>query len=280
MLIIDAPHRPRFPFVLRVEGDPPPPDGGGEQKPPQFVPTDEFKAFQKTITDGFNSLNEGMRAIAADRNVRVDDPAPKKDEITPEAYADALADPTADGAKKVIADYERQREDRLKRHADERVAGMESTGISALESINISQMRTARDDKGNLLYPHFGRFEKQITDRMKTLAPAHRAQPIAWQQLYRVVIGENFETLVGEEREKVLRAPAEGDKTKAGEPPASAAGRTKDGKGDKPTVRDLGGEDSERALVAAGKDGDSMAKRMGYKDWNDYVEKCKDYIVR
>lgn len=278
MLIINEAHRLRFPFVLHAEGDPSSESGGGgESKPPQFVPAEEFKQFQATMTgfmDTMKSTMEGFAAIAANR--RDDTPAPPaKEEITAETYADAIADPGAEGARKVIAQYEREREARLGRRMEERVAGMEQTGIGALTTISREQMKLARDPKGGALYPHFARFEKQIEDRVKTLHPSLRAQPEAWLQVYKNVVGENIGILLDEERERVLRTP---DTKGSGEPPAAAAGRDKGAKEGPPSVRDVGGEEAEKALTAAGKDPDGMARRMGYKSWEDYVTKNKDYI--
>jgi len=270
----DQPNPRRLPFIAGgAEGDPDEPNPnepeGGEETPPQpqFVSAEEFRQFREQQTQQASALTEAINAmreaVTASRQAPpAREETPRRDEQPPvsrEEYVEAIQN----GDIKKVERYEAQQEARVAA----RLGQLEATGSSAIAELN------KRTEVGTL--PYYTRYKKDIDALVDSLPQHLKMSAGVYKYAHDKIVGEHVTELIAEEREAALRKPKDDDVEKL---PSGRSGRqSREETGRVPTPRDLGGQDVEDALAFRGIDGDTQARKLGYKSWADYMEKTKEY---
>ncbi len=90
---------------------------------------------------------------------------------------------------------------------------------------------------------------------------------------YNAVVGAHHDELVEEERQTAARKKNQDPGQDVG-----GGGQRKVGVPAEKGARAVFGDGAAEALKEVGRDEDQMAKRMGYRSYEDYLEKCKEYL--
>lgn len=226
---------------------------------PQYATAAELAAERAATQAALAQLNETMASINAGltqvARSRVPDAAPTG-RITRAAYMEAMQT----GNEAVVEAYEAQQKlDWVQEH----VAPLRQTGLGALANLTKTQATAA--------LPYYKRWQKEIDAFVSTMPPEAQMSPDVYAWAHNAIVGQHAAELLREEREAALRGPAEPDPM----PATRGRGRVPE-KDVVPMPEDLA-DGAGRALAGAGKDADTMARKMGYTDWKDYMAKTKDY---
>ena len=246
-------------------------DDTTEQAPaapaPQYVTLEEFRAQQAQLSQ-LNETLAALRDMAARPVAPAPAPvaAPVEAEITRAQYIAAVREGDVEVAERYLA----QREGAVSRTLSQRIDQLENVGTAALSEVH-------RDRISGL--KHYKKYEKEIQQVVDGLPPAMRAQSGAYQYAYRIVVGTHLDEIEAAAREEALRKPTIDE---ANESPAGGGGRTgrqmaKGAANSIPTPFDLGGDGAVAAMEVDGRDADTVAKKLGYKDWRDYMTKTAEY---
>lgn len=160
----------------------------------------------------------------------------------------------------------------IKRNVEDHVKGLESR-INQAESFAVQNMATMARKAAMDEMPHFKRFQKEIEATIKTLQPEAAARTDVWKYVHDQIVGANFETLETERAEE--RARAEAAQAEASATPGSGKGAATGDERHIPTPEELGRE-QKMALEASGKSPDEFAKRLGYENWDNYMEQAAE----
>lgn len=145
---------------------------------------------------------------------------------------------------------------------------------------------------------HYDRYKKEIDERLNTLTPDVRANPVVIETIYNAVVGMHSDELAREAAEAAVRqAQEQVNNPPTLDPPKRAAGNrpTTPGSGaprggndeDRSQVPDLDhylGNNLEAGLEAlqhkgrGGQTQDELARGMGYKDWSDYMKQYQELL--
>lgn len=146
---------------------------------------------------------------------------------------------------------------------------------------------------------HYDRYKKEIDERLNTLTPDVRANPVVIETIYNAVVGmhsdelqrEAVEAAVRQAQEQTAPIPTGQDRAKAttGRSVAPGTGAQRGAADDDRTqVPDIDHylgtklEDGIEALQHKGRGGqdqDAFAQGMGYKDWSDYMRQYKELLA-
>jgi hypothetical protein len=237
--------------------------GGGEKKDPpaqSWVPSEEFKQFQATMLQQFETLNSAVQSLARAPSAA---PAPvaTKPRITEEQYEKAVQE----GDAKTIDGYINQKIDDV-RSRD--IVPLQASGMDAIAGLT----REIVLDK----LPHYKRFKGEIDKYVENLPPAAKMSPVAYKIAHDAVVGQHHDDLVKEATEAAIRkAQAEGGGGSNTPGDAGSGRQTGGAKGKTPTAKEAFGDDAAFALSSVGKDEESFARRLGYKSWADYMALAK-----
>lgn len=227
---------------------------------PTFVPTDEFKQFQATITGQFNQFQDNFNAILAQLGSRKNDaPAdPIIEDVTEEELEQVLND--GKGAGKIIKAMDAKIK-KMEGAFNKRVQELESVGLNAISELSRD---TAAGDM-----PYYSKYKKEIDTYVATL-PAHlRVSKQVYVVAHNAVVGQHLPEIMKDEREKILREASNPEDASL---PTGINGRDKNKAADEiPTVEDLLGKDAANALTSLGRTPDQQAQKLGYKDWATYA---------
>lgn len=261
----------KLPFIAGgAEGeiDEPNPNESPETPPaPQFVPAEEFRSFQQTMQGSMSALTEaltGMRQtmdMSASRQRESDVPRPSDTQVTRAQYVQAIQE----GDLATVERWDAQRDTAVA----QRISQLESTGMDQFSQLN------KRSEVVGLKY--YDRFKKDIDAMVDALPPQIKMRPGVYQYAHNAIVGQHIDVLTSEAQEAALRKPTADAK------PESLNGRSRSGREvgaqttKMPSAYDLGGETAEAALAFRGMTEDDQARRMGYKDWPDYMLKTAEY---
>ena len=258
----------RRPFGLFAEGDggdaAAAGGGGGDAKPPTFVPTEDFKAFQQTITSTLNTMSESLRALTANRQAGNAAAEAAEARITDEQYETAVTT----GDPKTIRAYLDQRDRDFKRAY---IDPLEQTGLGA-----VAELTRASALAGKPLYT---RFRSEVDQYIDSMPPASRLNPKLHQLAYEAVVGRHHDELSREATEAAMRQATQDPKAAGsiGRSTSRAAGAG--GSSEVPDAKELFG--AEAAIEVASKGGeDAFARRLGYDGWADYLKKTGVEVTR
>jgi hypothetical protein len=222
---------------------------------PSFVPADEFKQFQTTITSTLDALREGISAIRASGGT-VAPSAPAAPRITEEEFDQAMAAGDGKTARAYIA---QQRDDLKREHIDP----LSSTGLDAVANL------TKQITFGAM--PRYAKYAKEIDALVAQMPSAARLNGEALRLAYDAVVGRHADEIEAEARDMAARRTTE-------PPEAAPAGRrgVRVPTGDRaPTVEEFAGQEGVQALAELGRSGrsaDDFARALGYKDWKSYIK--------
>jgi hypothetical protein len=219
---------------------------------PTFVPADEFKQFQATISSALGGINEGLRAIAADRQARSVTPQAPIEDVSDEEIERALSEGRGAQTFRKMVRAERERLVR------EEIAPLRTQGLQAISSLTQDAVLSQK--------AHYDRFREEINDVIGRTDPTLRTRRETYEAAYRIVVGAHTDELVDEAREAALRGPKE-----VASEPGGRSGRIAGRGGPTLTVVESMGADSDAALRAKGQTGEDFARRLGYKSWADYA---------
>jgi len=150
---------------------------------------------------------------------------------------------------------------------DARIAQLEEFGTNAIGGLQMERLKDR---------PYYKRFQKEIDQKLGALPAAYRANPDTINLIYQSVVGEHAGELEREAHESALRKAAEGDVpvneidvSRGGGSKPGGSGSNRSSTPSIPTVEEFAGKEGVFALQhkERGKDGDSYAQTMGYKDW-------------
>jgi len=238
---------------------------------PQFVTLEEFRASQAQL----QAINETLGALRslAERQVAPAPapvaPQPAERELSRTEYIEAVREGNVEVAEKYLAQREAAQERRLSGRIDQ----LEQLGTTAFSNLN------QRTETAGLTY--YPKYKKEIDAVVAGLPPAMRAQGGAYKWAHDTVVGQHIDELSAEIREQALRKPAVEEVERVSQ--FGRTGRsTTSGKDQTPSVYDLGGDNAVQAMeqFREWKNGgteDDLARKMGYTNWRDYMEKTKEF---
>jgi hypothetical protein len=235
-----------------------------EEKPaapaaPTFVTAEAFAESQKANLAALAALKDSFETLSQ-RALATHGVAP----VAPNAIEDAsdeeleTAIANGQGGAKVLRKLTAALEQRIERKFAARTNDLEQAGYNSLTAL-----------AGEVVKPglkHYTRFKKEIDNYIAQMAPAAQANPMSLKMAHDIVVGQNFDTLVAEEREAATRqaanpAPKPGGANSRGAPAAQDT-----------NFDTVFGADASAELAKVGRDADSFAKKLGYKDAKEYAE--------
>jgi len=146
---------------------------------------------------------------------------------------------------------------------------LRTAGLGAIDELS-------REVHGSKM-EYYKRYEKEIDQYLAQVDPGLRVNPQMRKLAYEAVVGRHVNEIAQEKAEEAIRK--QGQDTVVGVPSTKAGARALGQ--DKivvPMPEDLGGADAEKALREVGRDQEQFAKKLGYKNWEDYMTKCAKYI--
>jgi hypothetical protein len=291
-------------FKNKAEGDPPaagdlpsgdkPPDG---DKPPEpkYVTMDQLEDFgktlSKTLTDELSfrmtPQQQAQPAPAAAPQSRMDQAKPRLAQIDERLnqidteYADAQQNYDAARLSSLRREERKLLTERNDVEMSARLADSESR-IVTMGAHTIDQLST-QVASGRMEYLSVPEVKRAYDELMNTMPPDQRMTLDLKMHCYNAAVGQNMSKIVGVEIEKKLRQDANGDATTQDPAQASASGREQSSRSTGPKKPSDVLSDTALASIAykfgKGQGGiDRHYQTLGYKDWNDYYEKNKDYF--
>lgn len=245
--------------------------------PAQFVSKESIGEIVKQAVAEATSQDKQTIAELRGQVETIRSSQPTAQPVIPTApVASAIPDISDDEIDTIVASGEKGAAAKIrqliKRNVEDHVKGLESR-ITQAESFAVQNMATMARKAAMDEMPHFKRFQKEIEATIKTLQPEAAARTDVWKYVHDQIVGANFETLETERAEE--RARAEAAQAEASATPGSGKGAATGDERHIPTPEELGRE-QKMALEASGKSPDEFAKRLGYADWNTYMEQAAE----
>lgn len=245
------------------EGEETPPVVPATSTPsPTFVPSDDFKKFQETITGTLTGIQDAMsqitKSIGAPRVVTV---GPGEKPVTDDEIDSALR--TGEGGSGV-----------LRRLLNEKASELRRTEIDPLRQSGFTAVQGIVQEQVKGFMPYYDRFRKEIDEYIQAMPDDAKLNPKVYIMAHNAVVGMHHKELADEAVEAAIRKASEPPKADA--PPSSRSGRSTGapGTGGIPDPEDVFGRDAMDALATLGRTPDQHAKSLGYKDYKDYYEKA------
>jgi len=225
--------------------------------PPSYVTSDEFKRQNQMFENMLNSFQEGIRAIQLSNQGRPGQVEVPPSDVTDEEIEAALQE--GRGAK-VFRKMVSGETEKLRR---EMVAAKQ-----AIENESYGAMTSVASEVARPKMKHYDKYKKEIDDSLAQLPPQSRANPQVHLEVYNMVAGRHMDEIIASEVEAAIRK----SRTSAPAPtPGSATSRGTSSPTTQ-TVKEIFGDDADRALRAMGRDPDAWAKRMGYESMEAYMK--------
>lgn len=225
---------------------------------PSYVPADEFKTFQATITDTLGTIRESLQVL---NSARVHEPArpaaPTYEDATDEEIESALAE--GKGAK-VFRKMVDAAVKRVETKYDARQSDLELTAGTSLSNM------AARMAKPLMKYYDKPYIKKEVDSYIANLPAKDKLNPENFVVVYNAVAGAHMDEIIADEREAALRAAA----AKSAPVPGGASGRA-NSSAVEPTVEEEFGPEAARELRSRGRDIDRIAQAFGFKDGKEYM---------
>ncbi len=240
------------PIEGTLESTPKPDAAPAAAAAPSFVPSEDFKRFEATMTQTLQTIQAGLHALAASR------PAPaavvEEAELTDEQLQTAIAEGNV-GAIRGLVDRA------VNKVRKEEIEPMRNTGTASLSNLTFEVVKPT--------LTHYPRFKAEIDQAVADLPVNLRMNPDIIRETHNLIVGRHAADLVKEGVETALRQAAAGGETPGSNVPGAAAGR---GVASKiPNVEELLGKDAADALVGMGRSPDEHARKLGHKDWPTYA---------
>lgn len=244
---------PNEPAPNPASGSPTDPAPTATPATPQYVTQDQFMQGIAAIAEAIKAGHAVQAPVATPQQPVYDDPS--MDQITQD-----LQNGDVKSLQKLLENHEKKIVDRV-------VRPMEAKGYATLSA----QARRLAESDPNM--PYFKEFSKQIDEVMKPCTLEEKANPIAYQTAYNIVVGMNMATITKREVEAAIRKATDapdGGTQPSGTKPSYPAGT--------PSIKDLLGADVEAQVAANGWTPDDYAKKIYHvKDWPEAAAKIKTY---
>lgn len=156
------------------------------------------------------------------------------------------------------------------------IAGLKRQFIDPLEQVGLGAIANLTEQVTAAGMPHYKRFEKDMKARLASLPPASRLNPDVHKWVYNAIVGEHMSELETEAAEAAVRKtrePVQAQGSGSGRQAGGVAGSS-----GIPSVAEAFGVDADAALRQIGRTPDAQYQRMGYKNYADYLDKCKEYL--
>jgi len=243
------------------------PEGGGSgdtpstPAAPQYVDAGRFDEFRQTVQGTLGAISETLTALRETRPVPVAAAPAAVEDVSDTEIDEALQ--AGRGApvfrKMVDAAVKRVRREEI----DPLRQQMVSTATDLVANVATRDLR------------HYPKYKKEIDTMVAALPPETRVNPALWKWAHDVVVGQHVDEIAAEAVNAALRpAPTPEPMLRTARAgrgtPAGGAEAT-------PDVYDVAGDEGEAALAHHGVDRDGFAKKLGYKNWTDYMKQTKEY---
>lgn len=235
---------------------------GEKEESPQYVTKAEYDqtlTVLQSLQTGIQTLTSGFNAVVADRQARKEEP--QIEDVTDEEIEEALRSGEGAGKfrKMVNASVEKLRRD---------VLGPElAAGFGALEGLTREVSATKM--------PYYDKYKKEIDEYVGALTPQQRLRPEAYKTAHDYVVGLHVTEILAEQAEASKRQKNEPPQ---GGLPGGAPGRQARGGETRETSFQFS-EENHNALAVKGYTPDMQAQRMGYKSWQDYMDKTSNIEI-
>ena len=189
----------------------------------------------------------------------------------PQPAEPTVSDASDDELEQVVASGQGRK--KLRQMVQAEMAKLKREHIDPLQDVGLGAIARLTSEVSKRDMPHYDRFKKEIDSKINSVAPASRLNPEIHQLAYKAVLGEHVDELIKEATEAAIRKQAGTAQDGTG-----SSGRGDGIKGGKQTgLREDFGESADQALKSIGRDPDQFAKGLGYKNYQDYREKTKEY---
>jgi hypothetical protein len=249
MLPNDLPNEPAPNPAPGSNTDPAPP------AQPQYVTQEQFM-------QGISAIAEAIKAGHANVPVAQQTPAaPAYDDPSMDQITQDLQNGDVKSLQKLLENHERKLVDRV-------VRPMEQKGYTTLAQ------QARRLAEGDPSMPYFKEFSKQIDEVMKPCTLEQRADPLAYQTAYNIVVGMNMPAITKRMVEEAVRKATDagdGGTTPSGSKPQKYPDGT-------PSVRDLLGAEAEAQIAANNWTPDDYARKIyRVNSWPEAAARIKAY---
>ncbi len=215
------------------------------------------------FTLNFNQMQARLDGVVQGLSASRAPEPPKKSELTNEQINEAIAngENPAEFVRQMIASE-------IERRVDPQVGQLREVGLGAMATL---VRQTALKDA-----PHYERYKKEVDAAIAYLPPDQQVNQDMVRLAYNTIVGGHFQEIQDE------RDRARGLDQGTQEPGGSA--RLPGTKELDPyeKVRAKLGDEAVEALRQSGHTPDEFARRLGrgkYKDWDDYQEQTKRFLV-
>lgn len=215
---------------------------------PSYVPADEFKLFQSTITGTLDTIRESLQALNNSR-VQSGNTAPVVQDATDEEIDTALAE--GKGAKvfrKMMAAAKAE----LDAKYDARAREIEDTASGSLAGMALEMA------KPKMKYYDKPYVKQEVDNYIKQMPANQRLNPQNHLVVYNAVVGAHMDKIVAEE----LEAAARKNRNTVGAQPGGSTGRSNESPVHA-SVKEVFGDEAERELRSRGRSLESIAKAFG-----------------
>jgi hypothetical protein len=263
-----------MPELLDEHGNPVNPqssDSSGETaasaEQPNYAKSDDVAALREQLSGMTESLAELRGALSSAYQQQAPRQAPVEEpEMTDEEINRALQEGENPAAKlrAMLSRATRAAEGRVRSELEQ----LRNTGVSSLTEIVAGQAAAL---------PHYKDYEKEIRGYMAQLPPEAQANFGTWKLAHDAVVGQHKDEIVSREIEAERRRSRDA----AANPNLPGSGQQAAGGGTEqkvPQVEDWGGAEARSELHSKGQTEDEFAKKLGYKSWNDYMEKFQQTV--
>ena len=202
----------------------------------------------ETLTNMFSGFMQGQQQTPKEPQ----GPALPSDEELDQAIA------TGQGAVPKIKALLAAQEERIRKQY---IDPLRDEGLSAIAGINQEMARAKM--------PHYEKYKSEIDAMLQALPVNVRLNPQVYEMCYKTVVGGHLDDIVTERLQQEAR--------KATQPVEVPGGRGRRPAQDEiPDAADLSPGAAD-ALAMIGRDQDDFARRLGYKDWKDHIQKTQGH---
>jgi hypothetical protein len=256
---------------------PPPPAAGISKEEVQTMLSAALESAGERLAQTVAALTEKVEALATRQPQVVVSPSAAP--ATPQApdISDADIDQAVlsgqGAAARIRALVDRAVNAATQRVIEQHVKPLQEYGVNTLSELS------RRVTAGNMKY--YQRFRKEIDERLNTLSPDVRANPIVIETIYNAVVGAHADELAREAAEAAIRQ-AQDQATGAAKTttPGTGAGdanvkRDADAVPSLDSFLGVAAAEARDALQHKGMGGqseDDFARSLGYKDWASYMK--------
>lgn len=239
-----------------------------EKAKDSVVSVQAFQEFQDGVTGTLRTITSTLENLATRPQQQAQpqqQQAPQITDISDEDLETALI--SGDGGAKAIRKAIKAEAERL---YQERIVPLEQYGVQTFNEL--SERVVGKDQK------HYNLLRKEVDQQLAQMDPALRASPRARDFAYKMAVAENMDRIVQAEVEAKLRTTADDEAglTQRSTSDRGVGTRTDGKQKQQQSPMEVFGNESLKALRSVGRDMEHMAKRMGYKNADEYMKLAEE----